>query len=132
MLRESEIILKALHSLESEFDVLLVDGHGRLHPRLCGLACYIGIKIDKPTIGIGKKLLCGEITKKNNVEYNGMVLGIKIKNHKKNIYVSVGNKISLSRAVKITKELISKGEWYPEPLRIADLDSKRFRIQSTQ
>jgi len=47
MLRESEPILEALNKLETNFDILLIDGHGRLHPRLCGLACFIGIKKPK-------------------------------------------------------------------------------------
>ncbi|MGI0068988.1 MAG: endonuclease V, partial [Nitrosopumilaceae archaeon] len=38
MLRESGPILSALRLLKENFDVLLVDGNGRLHPRKCGLA----------------------------------------------------------------------------------------------
>jgi len=127
MLRESGIILNTLQKLKSEFDLLLIDGHGRLHPRLCGIACYIGIKINKPTIGIAKKLLCGEIKSKNKIEYNGKVLGSVINFNKKRIYVSIGHKVTLQSAVKIVKELTLEGRWYPEPLRLADLDSKEFR-----
>lgn len=32
-------------------DVVLVDGNGVLHPRGCGLACYLGLVTHTPTIG---------------------------------------------------------------------------------
>ena len=41
--------------LTCDFDVLLLDGHGMLHPRKCGLASFVGVLIDKPTIGIAKE-----------------------------------------------------------------------------
>ena len=61
MLREGEPLLKIVRLLKNLFDVLLIDGHGMLHPRQCGLASYVGIMIDKPTIGVAKNLLCGSI-----------------------------------------------------------------------
>ncbi len=126
MLKESKPILHTLKKLEKNFDILLVDGNGQLHPRKCGLACYIGLKIDKPVIGVAKSLLCGKVRSDSRVEYNGNVLGYEIKQNKKKLYVSVGHKISLNTAVKIIKELIVKGNWYPEPLRIADINSKQI------
>jgi len=126
MLKESKPILHTLKKLEKNFDILLVDGNGQLHPRRCGLACYIGLKLDKPVIGVAKSLLCGKIRSDSKVEYKGKVLGCEIKQNKKKLYVSVGNKISLNTAVKIIKELIVKGNWYPEPLRIADFNSKQI------
>jgi deoxyribonuclease V len=60
MLREGEPLLKIVRLLKNLF-VLLIDGHGILHPRKCGLASYVGIMIDKPTIGVAKNLLCGSI-----------------------------------------------------------------------
>ena len=127
MLRESRPILKAITQLEMNFDLLLVDGHGRLHPRQCGLACFIGIKIDKPVIGVAKNLLCGKIRPDKKIEFEGKVLGQQIDSEKKKLYVSVGHKISLKTSVRIVRELTLKGSWYPEPLRLADLYSKKLR-----
>src|SRR3954452_12514842 len=69
ILRESMPILITLKSLKNHFDLLLIDGHGLLHPRKCGLATYIGVLIDKPTIGVAKSLLCGSIMEDQSVEY---------------------------------------------------------------
>lgn len=125
MLREGEPLLKIVRLLKNLFDVLLVDGHGILHPRQCGLASYVGIMIDKPTIGVAKNLLCGSILESNYVEYNKTILGYTIKkNNKKDIYVSVGHKISLETSINIVKKLTKKSEFIPEPLRIADIYSK--------
>jgi deoxyribonuclease V len=131
ILRESMPILTTLKSLKNNFDLLLIDGHGLLHPRKCGLATYIGVLIDKPTIGVAKSLLCGSIMEDQSVEYYGTVLGFTIKKEgKKQIYVSVGHKISLTTAIQIIKKITKKEEWIPEPLRIADLNSKQFSKSS--
>ena len=109
MLRESKPILSVLKSLKNNFDLLIVDGNGQLHPRKCGIASYLGIILNKPTIGVAKSLLCGNI-KNNSIELNGKILGKVIENKKgKKIYVSVGNKISLRNAVEIIKSLIKEG-----------------------
>ena len=126
MLKEAEPLLKILRLLKNPFDLVLIDGHGILHPRKCGLASYIGIMINKPTIGVAKKLLCGSILENNYIEYNKTILGYRIsKNGKKEIYVSVGHKISLETAIDVIKKLTKESEFIPEPLRIADINSKK-------
>ncbi len=123
MLREAEPVFRTLKMLNNDFDLLLVDGHGLLHPRKCGLACYVGVTLDKPTIGVAKKLLCGIVRTDNAVELDGQILGHAIDiAGKKKMYVSVGHRISLQTAVKIVIELGKGG--MPEPLRLADQDSK--------
>lgn len=126
MLREAKSILLTIKKLREDFDVLLVDGHGVLHPRNCGLASYVGLKLDKPVIGVAKNLLCGEIQRDSKIKLNGKILGHQIVN-KKSIYVSIGHKISLQTAIRIVKNAILNNNWYPEPLRIADQHSKKFR-----
>lgn len=127
MLRESKPIFSVLKKFKHDFDVLLVDGNGQLHPRYCGLACYVGLKLDIPTIGVSKNLLCGEIRNDLQVFYNENLVGMKIKKGSKEIFVSIGNKIDLKTAAVIVDELILGKYWYPEPLRLADFYSKQQR-----
>ena len=103
-LRETRSILMVLKG--EEFDVLLVEGHGRAHPRGYGLASHIGLLINKPTIGVAKRPLRGT---KDFVKVG-------------KAYVSVGNLIDLDSAKKIVETINENG--YPKPLRIADKLSK--------
>ncbi|MGH9909673.1 MAG: endonuclease V [Nitrososphaerales archaeon] len=123
-LRESEPTLSVLKKLEHNYDVLMVDGHGVLHPRWFGLACYVGMKVNKPTIGVAKNLLCGDISSNDSIVLNGRIAGYAVKRGVKPIYVSVGHKISLKTAMKLVKE-VSRYR-IPEPLRIADINSRRM------
>jgi deoxyribonuclease V len=122
MLREAEPIFNTLNRLKGGFDLLLVDGHGMLHPRKCGLACYVGVTLDRPTIGVAKSRLCGTVRDDGFVilEHSDQILGYAIS---KRLYVSVGHRISLGTAVAIVKEMSSKSGT-PEPLRLADISSK--------
>ena len=125
MLRESEAIINILKPLKNRFDLLLIDGHGVLHPRRCGLASYIGVIIDSPTIGVAKSILCGSVTADHFIDVDGVISGFKmIKEKKKPIYISVGHKINLINAIRIVKQLVKPEERIPEPLRLADIYSK--------
>jgi deoxyribonuclease V len=57
--REGTPILSALSALDTEPDVVLVDGNGRIHFREAGLATHVGVAVDVPTVGVAKNLLCG-------------------------------------------------------------------------
>ncbi len=127
LLREFQPIIDTIRLLKEHFDLLLVDGHGQLHPRKCGLACSVGVRLDKPTIGVAKNLLCGTVRNDSYIELDSQILGamIKIKS-KKPLYVSVGYKISLKTAEKIVRELIKDDEPMPQPLLAAHINSKRL------
>lgn len=131
--REGAIMIKAIKSLEEKFDVIIVDGNGKLHPRKCGLATHIGVTLQKPTIGFAKELLCGELRElpKKYGEYREIFLGEEIvgaavKNTKnaKPVYVSVGNLITLEDAIRIVLECSVNR--IPEPIRMAHKLSKEF------
>jgi deoxyribonuclease V len=84
--------------------------------------------IDKPTIGVAKSLLCGYVREDKFVKFGGDILGFQITSgHKKHVYVSVGHKVSLGSAINIVNELTRTDQWMPEPLRIADINSKKLR-----
>jgi deoxyribonuclease V len=125
ILREAGPILHTMRLLTCDFDVLLLDGHGTLHPRRCGLASFVGVLIDKPTIGIAKKLLCGEVNSEYFVEIDRIICGyMHVGALNKRIYISVGNRISLRDSIKLVRKVTREGQSIPEPLRLADLYSK--------
>ena len=129
ILKESAPILQTLRLITRPFQLLLVDGHGVLHPRRCGLACYIGIATNLPTIGVAKSLLCGGVQPDNFVTHKGEILGYALKsneNSKKVAYISVGYKISLLTSIELVKSITKINQYIPEPLRIADKLSKEL------
>lgn len=128
MLREAGPIFTTLKKLESFYDVLIVNGHGILHPRRMGLASFIGLLLDKPTIGVAKRLLCGTEGVDNYVFVDQNVCGKKINRGGHNsVYVSVGHKISLETSIRLVTELFREKGRFPEPLLTADLLSKKSR-----
>lgn len=120
--REAPGLLSAVRKV-SGFDVLMVNGHGVAHPRGCGLASLVGIEVNKPTIGVARRVLVGEVGKIRGVLapliFNGLTVGAEVKRTEgAPIYVSVGHKIDLESAVRITRKTWSRGR-LPEPLRAA-------------
>jgi deoxyribonuclease V len=128
--RETPPLLEVAKGLESNVDLFMLDSNGRLHPFLLGAASHFGILIDKPTIGVAKTLLCGEILpKKEESNYslimlNGRVVGAAVNTRigTRPVFVSVGHKIALETAIRIVLET-SKFR-IPEPIRRAHLLSK--------
>jgi deoxyribonuclease V len=125
--REFPGIEAAVGRLRRRPDVLIIDGHGRLHPALFGVACYVGVRLDIPTIGVAKHPLVGRVRPGTRspmrafpIEFRGRVRGYAWTppGRKRPIYVSIGHRISLERALEMVRGLTLRG--YPEPLRLAD------------
>lgn len=109
--REAPAALEALAQITIRPDLLLVDGHGRAHPRRFGLACHLGLLSEIPAIGVAKSRLVGrhepapetrggQAALLHQGEVIGVVLRTRIK--VKPIYVSIGHRISLETAVAYT------------------------------
>ena len=126
--RESPVLLAAFARLRTEPDLILIDGHGRAHPRRFGIACHIGILFDKPTIGCAKSRLVGEHQEPGAVagsttplmlesERIGEVL--RTRDHVRPIYVTTGHRVSLDSAVGLVRQCVD-GFRIPKPTREAD------------
>lgn len=128
--REAPLVLGALAMLSTTPDVILVDGHGMAHPRRFGLACHLGLLTGVPTIGCAKSILCGRPEGSPEPERGshvplvdcGEVVGaaVRTRTNVSPIYVSVGHRTSLERAVELTLACC-KGYRMPEPTRLAHL-----------
>jgi len=126
--REAPLMLEALRALEMEPDLILVDGHGRAHPRRLGIACHLGLLADKPTIGCAKSVLVGkygdlreEAGATAPLVDKGEVIGLAIRTKAgaKPIFVSVGHRISLPTAADLVLRCTLPGQRIPEPTRQA-------------
>jgi len=118
-IREAPSLVEVVEKIGGEWDLLIVDGHGILHPRRAGLAVIAGFILDKPALGIAKKLLVGEEAGEENmgpVYLDGKVLGFWFKDKRK-FYVSPGYKV---RVEEIPEIINLMGGRYPEPLKIVD------------
>jgi len=132
--RELPPLLSVFKRLTHPSEVFLVDGHGIAHPRGLGLASHFGLEIGQPTIGIAKKRLIGKPEfwpeqpgEWAKLTYEGKTIGAILRPKKtgKPIFVSVGHLISLSKAIKIVKLVLSSQQRIPEPLRLADQLTRR-------
>jgi deoxyribonuclease V len=125
--RELPVLLSALHKLRELPDILLCDGHGLAHPRRFGLACHLGVWLDRPTIGCAKSRLCGT---HNTVptrrgarvplldQHTEIGAVLRTQSNVKPVYVSIGNAITLPQAADIVLSCAPRYR-IPEPLRAA-------------
>jgi deoxyribonuclease V len=127
--REAPLILAACEELDSEPDLILVDGQGIAHPRRFGLASHLGLLWDKPTIGCAKSRLCGkhdlvpaEAGSHAEIFDNGEVIGaaLRTKQGVNPIYISIGHKVDLQAAIGWVLQCCC-GLRIPEPTRLAHL-----------
>lgn len=148
--RETPFLLEALQRLEKKEPTLMpqvvfVDGNGVLHHREFGLACHLGVLSGLPCVGVAKNLLQVDGVYKNEEHQSqiaalqtggdsfpltatsGKVLGKALRSCDKSfkpVYVSVGHKISLDTAVRLTHSCCRYR--VPEPIRQADCRSREY------
>jgi deoxyribonuclease V len=121
--REIPPTVLSIRKLRTQPDVILVDGQGFAHPYRCGFASHLGLVIRRPTIGVAKSKLIGEVEENKALEDaaflkdEGQVIGAMVitKKNCKPVYVSVGHMISLERAIEIVKHCVCDDR-IPEPI----------------
>lgn len=125
--REVPAILPALEQLRAMPDVLMLDAHGRAHPRRFGLACHLGVLLDRPALGVAKTVLVGRNgplaePKGSTAEmvHKDEVVGTALRTRErvKPVYVSVGHRIALADAVALTDRLATRFK-LPMPTHLA-------------
>ena len=132
--REGPVLLAAFARLRTEPDLILIDGHGRAHPRLFGIACHMGVLLDKPTIGCAKSLLVGEHKDPASrsgsatpLVLDGRRVGMVLRSRDgvKPIYVTPGHRVSIDSAVRLVRQCLD-GFRIPKPTREADHYVREF------
>jgi len=139
--RETPPLLKAFNKIRHEPEVIFIDGHGCSHPRSAGLACHIGVLLNRPVIGCAKSVLVGSYeipeAKRGSVldlfNAAGEVIGavLRTRDHVKPVFVSIGHRVGLKEAIRLTVAC-GKGYRIPEPTRQADLLVEKAKRETTK
>gem|GEM_PF-17390 len=135
--RELGLMLSVLQKAESQgfsADLILVDGSGILHPRGAGVATHLGMVADRPTVGVTKKCLCGQLRddptgcgRRWLVVHEDRVAGLAIpraRSSKKRIFLSPGHGTDLNTCREVAEKLIGDHP-LPEPIYWADRFSRQ-------
>jgi deoxyribonuclease V len=125
--REAPLALRAFEQLNNTPDLVIVDGQGVAHPRRMGIAAHLGLFLEVPTIGCAKSRLIGEHDEPAQAAGShtpltdeGDVIGevVRTQAGTRPLYVSVGHRISLGRAVQMVMACCKRYR-LPEPSRLA-------------
>ena len=126
--REGPLLLAAFARLASDPDLVFFDGQGFAHPRRMGIACHLGLLLDRPAIGCAKSLLCGEHREpglrrgcRTALRHQGERVGVALRTRDgvRPIYVSVGPRVGLEEAARLALRCCD-GTRIPRPTRLAD------------
>lgn len=128
--REGPLLLDCFKKLKQRPDVIIFDGQGIAHPRGFGIAAHIGVLLETASIGCAKSPLYGnyEIPGNEKGAFNyitdsgGKKIGacLRSRNGIKPVFISVGHRISLNRAVDIVLKCTPRFR-LPEPIRSAHI-----------
>jgi deoxyribonuclease V len=133
--RESPALLDAFAQVQAEPDAVMLDGQGYAHPRRFGLACHIGLCLDRPCIGCAKSVLVGTYREPraragslSPLMDRDEIVGqaVRTKTGVKPVYVTVGHRIDLASAVRVVLQTC-RGYRIPEPTRQAHLFVNQLR-----
>jgi deoxyribonuclease V len=133
--REGPAIISAFGALTTEPDLLLVDGHGRAHPRRAGIASHVGLLLGIPTIGVAKRILAGEPVDfgpargaVSPIWDRGEIVGmaVRTKSGSRPVYVSPGHAMDLETAVWAVLSTTTTSR-IPAPIREAHRISREVR-----
>ena len=125
--REAPAVLEAFAKLKAKPDLVLCDGQGTAHPRRLGIACHLGLWLDRPTVGCAKSLLCGTYDEpgprrgdRSPLLHRDEVIGavVRTRDNVAPLFVSPGHRCDLESAVALVLATTRKLR-LPVPTRMA-------------
>ncbi len=136
--REGPPVLRTIRKILNTQNVIpkliIIDGHGIAHPRKLGVASWVGVKTNIPSMGIAKRPLLqynGEPGLQRGsilpICFNKEIVGsmLRTQTNTKPVFVSPGYKISIEQANKIALD-ISPSFRLANPIRLADQAARTF------
>ena len=133
--REAPALIAVLRRVRRPFDAVLCDGQGLAHPRRLGLACHVGVLLDRPAVGCAKSRLVGEYVEPGiergdftGLHYQGERVGtvLRTRTGVKPLFVSPGHRCDHRGAVELVLRC-GAGFRLPEPVRLADRGVAQFK-----
>ncbi len=122
-------------SIRKKVSLIMVDGHGIYHPYRAGLAVYIGIVTQIPTIGCAKQGFLGQYQipgpkrgDRSPIVLDDEIVGIvlRTRDHVKPVWISPGHLISVDSLSRVVLNLT--GDYrIPFPIREAHIFSKKLK-----
>jgi deoxyribonuclease V len=125
--REAPALLDAFAKVETEPDVVMLDGQGIAHPRRMGIASHIGLWLDRPCVGCAKSKLYGRYEQPapsagstSPLTAGQHVIGqvVRTKDRVNPVFVSPGHRVDMEGAVRAVLASV-RGYRLPEPTRLA-------------
>jgi len=137
--RECPSLVGAYRKLPVPPDLIFVDGHGISHPRGLGIACHLGVLLDRPSIGVAKSILIGEPAgplgeepgDRTPLVWKGETIAMVLRTRRRArpLYISTGHRVSLETAVEWVMRT-ARGYRLPEPTRLAHEAANAHRRQA--
>jgi len=136
--REGKVICKALETIQTKPDFIMIHGEGINAPSGIGVATHIGVLFDIPTIGCSRRLRFGVRPRvgkvrgamtKMAIEGRDVAMVVRSKSDTKPIFISPGYKIGLDDSVRLVMSMI-RGFRTPEPIRVPHLLVMRMKNEA--
>ncbi|MFW9894514.1 MAG: endonuclease V [Candidatus Thorarchaeota archaeon] len=143
--RECKLLAKVILKLKNKPDLVLCDGHGKIHPKRFGEAVQLGYALNLPTVGVAKNPFVGysnwdhmnkikgnktpvwankNLETANSLIYELLGYAVCLRNNSKPVFISEGYRIDVDIAVNVCL-LATIDHRQPEALYLADHLSKR-------
>lgn len=126
--REGPVVEDAMRKLTVQPDLLMFDGQGYAHPRRMGLACHMGLYLDRPSVGCAKSRLVGRYADpgpnagdRSPLIDHGETIGVVLRSKPRTnpLFISHGYKMTLENSLEVIMHCL-RGYRLPEPTRLAD------------